>query len=430
MSKIVSVNGLEILDSRGNPTLAARVVLAGGASGRASVPSGASTGRHEALELRDADPRRYAGKGVKKAIANLEGEIADALIGLDATDQAGIDRVLCELDGTPGKSRLGANAILAASLATAHAAAGSRSLPLYRYLAGDHPVSLPLPMMNVINGGAHANNRLDIQECMIVPLGFERFSDALHAGVKIFHTLRRLLDARGFPTSVGDEGGFAPDLRGTRQALDLIMSAIEQAGYRPGRDIALALDCAASEFYSDRRYVLAGEDKVYSESAFPDYLAGLAEAYPIVSIEDGMAEDDQSGWRMLSERLGERLQLVGDDLFVTQIPRLSAGIKEGIANAILIKPNQVGTLSETLAAIELALNSGYGAVVSHRSGETGDTTIADLAVASNCGQIKTGSLSRSDRVEKYNRLLQIEQELGDRAVFAGRNASSHFRLVA
>jgi len=430
MSRIVAVTGLEILDSRGNPTLEARVVLAGGASGRAAVPSGASTGSHEALELRDGDPARFAGKGVRKAIANLEGEIAAALIGLDAGDQAAVDRVMCELDNTASKSRLGANAILAASLASAHAAAQSRSLPLYRHLAGDNPVSLPLPMMNVINGGAHANNRLDIQECMIVPLGFERFSDALHAGVKVFHALRRLLEKEGFPTSVGDEGGFAPDLGGTRQALDMIVAAIEWAGYRPGREVALALDCAASEFHSNGSYVLAGEDASYSSAAFADYLAQLVDDYPIVSIEDGMAEDDRAGWRHLTERLGQRVQLVGDDLFVTQTERLAAGIDDGLANSILIKPNQVGTLSETLAAIDLARRRGYGAIVSHRSGETGDTTIADLAVASNCGQIKTGSLSRSDRVEKYNRLLQIERELGDQAIFAGRRASRHFEGLA
>jgi len=423
MDKIKSLSGLEILDSRGNPTLQATVRLASGAVGRACVPSGASTGAREALELRDGDAARFGGKGVLKARAHIDGPIAAALTGHDATDQAGTDRILCELDGTADKSRLGANAILAVSMAAAHAAARSRGLPLYRHL-GDaaREFVLPVPLMNVINGGAHANNSLDIQECMIVPHGFARFGDALRAGVEVFHALRGLLDARGLPTAVGDEGGFAPNVSGTREALELILAAIERAGYRPGTDISLALDCAASEFHRDDRYVLAGEGAAYSGAEFVGQLAELVRDYPIVSIEDGMAEDDWAGWGCLTDRLGRRTQLVGDDLFVTDTALLAQGIERGIANAILIKPNQIGTLTETLAAIELARGAGYAAIVSHRSGETGDTTIADLAVATACGQIKTGSASRSDRVEKYNRLLAIEHELGGTARFAGSAA--------
>jgi enolase len=423
MYDIASIEGLEILDSRGNPTLQATVQLASGHSGRAAVPSGASTGAREALELRDADPARYGGKGVLKALGHIDGPIAAALKGQDATDQAAVDRILCELDGSADKSHLGANAILAVSMATAHAAAAARGLPLYRHL-GDaaRGFVLPVPLMNVMNGGAHANNSLDIQECMIVPHGFARFGDALRAGVGVFHALRALLDKQGFPTSVGDEGGFAPNVAGTRQALELILEAIERAGYRAGTEISLALDCAASEFHHDDKYHLGGEGAEYGRAEFVGYLAELVKDYPILSIEDGMAEDDWTGWGQLTDRLGRRIQLVGDDLFVTNTEILAAGIDQGIANAILIKPNQIGTLTETLAAIDMARKAGYAAVVSHRSGETGDTTIADLAVATACGQIKTGSASRSDRVEKYNRLLQIEHELGSAARFAGSEA--------
>lgn len=420
MDKIKSVTGLEILDSRGNPTLQATVRLESGAIGTAGVPSGASTGAREALELRDGDNSRFGGKGVLKALANIEGPIAEALIGVDAADQAAIDAHLCELDGTPDKSRLGANAILAVSLANAHAAASAAGVPLYRHLATDSSdFVLPAPLMNVINGGAHANNSLDIQECMIVPSGFERFSDALRAGVETFHALRALLEKRGLPTAVGDEGGFAPNLAGTREALKLILQAIEMAGYAPGEQISLALDCAASEFYHAGIYDLKGEYQQLSAADFSSYLATLTSDYPIVSIEDGMAEDDWAGWGVLTDRLGRRVQLVGDDLFVTNTEIFAAGIEKGIANAILIKPNQIGTLSETLAAMRMGRDANYASIVSHRSGETGDTTIADLAVATGCGQIKTGSASRADRVEKYNRLLAIERELGANARFAG-----------
>jgi enolase len=357
---------------------------------------------------------------VLKALGHVEGPIAAALAGHDAADQAGLDRVLCELDGSADKSRLGANALLAVSMAAAHAAANARGIPLYRQLG--EGATLPVPLMNVMNGGAHANNSLDIQECMIVPHGFARFSDALRAGVGVFHALRALLDQRGFPTSVGDEGGFAPNVAGTREALDLILEAIEHAGYQPGRDISLALDCAASEFHHDGAYHLEGENARYSRAEFVGYLAALVNDYPVVSIEDGMAEDDWSGWGQLTDRLGRRVQLVGDDLFVTNTAVFAEGIEQGIANAILIKPNQIGTLTETLAAMTMARSAGYAAIVSHRSGETGDTTIADLAVATGCGQIKTGSASRSDRVEKYNRLLRIERELGAAAHFAGSDA--------
>ena len=423
MTTITSIEALEILDSRGNPTLQATVRLDSGHAGTAAVPSGASTGAREALELRDGDPTRFGGKGVTKALANVEGPIAAALKGRDARDQAAIDALLCELDGSADKSKLGANALLAVSLATAHAAANALAIPLYRHLGdASRGFTLPVPLMNVMNGGAHANNSLDIQECMIVPHGFERFGDALRAGVGVFHALRTLLDKRGFPTSVGDEGGFAPNVSGTREALDLILEAIERAGYKPGSQIALALDCAASEFHDDGEYHLEGEGKRFSRAEFCGYLAELVGDYPILSIEDGMAEDDWAGWGLLTDRLGRRVQLVGDDLFVTNTEILAKGIEKGIANAILIKPNQIGTLTETLAAMEMARRAGYASIVSHRSGETGDTTIADLAVATACGQIKTGSASRSDRVEKYNRLLAIERELGADARFAGRKA--------
>jgi enolase len=423
MHAISSIEALEILDSRGNPTLCATVRLDSGHVGTAAVPSGASTGTREALELRDGDPARFGGKGVKQAVANVEGPIAAALLGRDAGDQAAIDARLCELDGSADKSRLGANALLAVSLATAHAAAAARTIPLYRHL-GDatRGFELPVPLMNVMNGGAHANNSLDIQECMIVPHGFARFGDALRAGVGVFHALKKLLDDKGFPTSVGDEGGFAPNVSGTREALELILEAIERAGYKPGSEIALALDCAASEFHRDGEYRLEGEGRTFDRATFCGYLAELVGDYPIVSIEDGMAEDDWAGWGQLTDRLGRRVQLVGDDLFVTNTEILAAGIDKGIANAILIKPNQIGTLSETLAAMEMARRAGYASIASHRSGETADTTIADLAVATACGQIKTGSASRSDRVEKYNRLLAIERELGAAARFAGSDA--------
>lgn len=423
MYKISAIHGLEILDSRGNPTLEATITLSTGQRGRAAVPSGASTGKREALELRDGDLGRFGGKGVRKALAHVEGQIADALRGADVRDQEAIDRCLIALDSTSDKSRLGANALLAVSLAAAHTAAQAEGRPLYQQLAeeGTSPL-LPVPLMNVVNGGAHANNSLDIQECMIVPHGFESFSDALRAGVEVFHALRGLLDKAGFPTSVGDEGGFAPNVDSTRHALDLIVEAIKQAGYAPGREIGLALDCAASEFYRDGRYVLAGEGLNLSSAEFSHYLADLVNDYPILSIEDGMAEDDWAGWGQLTDRLGRRVQLVGDDLFVTNPAILASGIEKGVANAILIKVNQIGTLSETLAAMRLARDHGYASIVSHRSGETGDTTIADLAVATACGQIKTGSASRSDRIEKYNRLLAIERELGSAARFAGSAA--------
>lgn len=423
MHEIIRVEGLEILDSRGNPTLQATVTLASGHRGTAAVPSGASTGKREALELRDGDPARFGGKGVRRALAHLEGPIAAALMGRDAADQTALDLALCDLDGTADKSRLGANALLAASLACAHAAAAGRGLPLYRHLAVDglEPV-LPVPLMNVINGGAHANNSLDIQECMIVPHGFEHFSEALRAGVEVFHALRSLLQRYGLPTAVGDEGGFAPNVAGTRQALDLILEAIRAAGYQPGEQVALALDCAASEFHRNDRYVLAGEARAFTRAEFSEYLVGLVNDYPIVSIEDGMAEDDRAGWGQLTDRLGRRIQLVGDDLFVTDVHLLAEGVEQGLGNAILIKPNQIGTLGETLAAMAYAHRAGYAAIASHRSGETGDTTIADLAVATACGQIKTGSASRSDRVAKYNRLLAIERELGAAARFAGTAA--------
>ncbi|NMG29700.1 phosphopyruvate hydratase [Aromatoleum evansii] len=423
MTAITSIEALEILDSRGNPTLQATVRLDSGHAGTAAVPSGASTGAREALELRDGGATRFGGKGVTKALANVEGPIAAALKGRDARDQGAIDALLCELDGSPDKSRLGANALLAVSLATAHAAANTQGIPLYRHL-GDaaRGFTLPVPLMNVMNGGAHANNSLDIQECMIVPHGFDRFGDALRAGVGVFHALKNLLDKKGYPTSVGDEGGFAPNVSGTREALDLILEAIARAGYTPGTQIALALDCAASEFHHDGEYRLEGEGQRFSCAEFCGYLADLVGDYPIVSVEDGMAEDDWAGWGVLTDRLGRRVQLVGDDLFVTNTEILAKGIEKGIANAILIKPNQIGTLSETLAAMEMARRAGYASMASHRSGETSDTTIADLAVATACGQIKTGSASRSDRVEKYNRLLAIERELGADARFAGTKA--------
>jgi enolase len=425
MSSIVDVVAREILDSRGNPTVEADVLLESGVSGRAAVPSGASTGTREAIELRDGDKGRYLGKGVQRAVEHVNTEICEAIIGLDASEQAFIDRTLIELDGTENKSRLGANAILAVSLAVAKAAAEETGLPLYRYLGGAGPMRLPVPLMNVINGGAHANNSLDLQEFMIIPLGMPSLREALRCGAEIFHALKRLIDQRGMPTTVGDEGGFAPSLQGNERALELIVEAIDAAGYTPGDQVALGLDCAASEFYRDGRYHLASDGLRLTSGEFTDWLATLAGRYPILSIEDGMAEDDWDGWKLLTDRLGAKVQLVGDDVFVTNTRILREGIRRGVANSILVKINQIGTLSETLAAIEMAKRAGYSAVVSHRSGETEDTTIADIAVATNAMQIKTGSLSRADRTAKYNQLLRIEEDLGESAGYAGREAFDH-----
>ncbi len=428
MSAIIDVIAREILDSRGNPTVEADVLLESGSMGRAAVPSGASTGSREAIELRDGDKGRYLGKGVTKAVENVNTEISEALIGLDAEEQTFIDQTLIELDGTDNKSRLGANATLAVSMAVARAAADEAGLPLYRYFGGAGPMSMPVPMMNVINGGAHANNSLDIQECMIMPVGMDSFREALRAGAEIFHHLKKITDSRGYPTTVGDEGGFAPNVSGTEDALNLIQEAISAAGYEPGKDVLLALDCAASEFHQDGKYVLSGEDKILDASAFADYLAGLVDRFPIISIEDGMAEGDWDGWKILTERLGKRIQLVGDDLFVTNTRILEQGIAQGVANSILIKINQIGTLTETFAAVEMAKRAGYTAVISHRSGETEDSTIADIAVGLNAMQIKTGSLSRSDRIAKYNQLLRIEEEL-PRALYPGRKAFYNLKTV-
>ncbi len=426
MSAIVDVIAREILDSRGNPTVEADVVLESGATGRAAVPSGASTGSREAIELRDADPTRYLGKGVERAVEFVNTEIAEALLGLDAEEQTRIDRVLIELDGTENKGRLGANALLAVSCAVAKAAAEDAGLPLYRYLGGAGPMSLPVPLMNVINGGAHANNSVDLQEFMIVPLGAPSFREALRWGAEVFHRLKKLIHDRGWPTQVGDEGGFAPDLKSNEEALGLLMQAIEAAGYRPGEQIALALDCAASEFFKDGRYHLEGEGKSLDSGELARLWEDWVKRYPIVSIEDGMAEGDWDGWKLLTQLLGSRVQLVGDDLFVTNTKILREGIERGIANAILIKINQIGTLSETFAAIEMAKRAAYSNVISHRSGETEDSLIADLAVGTNAGQIKTGSLSRSDRMAKYNQLLRIEEDLGDVAQYAGRDVFARF----
>lgn len=422
MATIQHVRGFEILDSRGNPTVAAEVVLANGARGFAAAPSGASTGSREALELRDGDPRRYLGKGVTRAVSHVNGELARALVGREAQDQSGLDQRMISLDGTPTKARLGANAILAVSLALVKAAAASAGQPLYRHLAAGRMARLPLPMMNIINGGAHADNNVDMQEFMVLPVGAPSFSEALRWGVEVFHALKGLLKARGLSTAVGDEGGFAPDLKSNEQALEIIMAAIAAAGFRPGADIALGLDVASSEFYAAGTYNLASEGKRFSAEQFVDHLQGWVDSYPIVTIEDGMAEGDWEGWLLLTSRLGHRVQLVGDDLFVTNTEILREGIQRGAANAILIKPNQIGTLTETLAAIRMAEQAGYAAVVSHRSGETEDTTIADLSVCTAATQIKTGSLCRSDRMAKYNRLLLIEAELGTSAAFAGRAA--------
>jgi enolase len=421
MTNIAQIRGREIIDSRGNPTVEAEVWLDSGARGRAAVPSGASTGTREAVELRDGDARRYLGKGVRQAVGHVNGVIRDALLGMEAADQAGVDQRMIELDGTDNKSRLGANAILAVSLAAAHAAAAELGQPLYRRLA-EEPGAMPVPMMNIINGGVHADNNVDIQEFMILPVGAPSFSEALRHGVEIFHALKGVLKAQGLSTSVGDEGGFAPNLPSNAAALDTIMTAIDKAGFHAGRDVWLGLDVASSEFYHDGRYRLASEQRDFDAPAFVEYLAGLVDAYPIVTVEDGMDESDWDGWAVLTRSLGERVQLVGDDLFVTNTSILARGIDEGIANSILIKPNQIGTLTETLAAIDMAAGAGYSAVVSHRSGETEDATIADIAVGTRATQIKTGSLCRSDRMAKYNQLLRIEEDLGDAARYAGAEA--------
>ena len=422
MSAITDIFAREILDSRGNPTVECDVLLESGVMGRAAVPSGASTGSREALELRDGDAARYLGKGVLKAVENINNEIAQALIGIDASEQGYIDRILLDLDGTDNKGRLGANATLAVSLAVARAAAEDAGLPLYRYLGGAGPMAMPVPMMNVINGGEHANNSLDIQEFMIMPVGAQSFREALRCGAEVFHALKKLCDGKGFPTTVGDEGGFAPNLGSHQEALELIQEAVASAGYTVGEDVVFALDCASSEFYRDGRYHLSAEGLALSSAEFADYLADLVEKFPIVSIEDGMDENDRDGWKLLTAKLGGKVQLVGDDLFVTNPAILAEGIKDGIANALLVKVNQIGTLSETLQAVDLAKRHRYASVMSHRSGETEDSTIADLAVATNCMQIKTGSLSRSDRMAKYNQLLRIEEELGDVAYYPGREA--------
>ena len=419
MSTIIDIHAREILDSRGNPTVEVDVVLESGAMGRAAVPSGASTGAHEAVERRDGDKNRYMGKGVLEAVAAVNGEIAEELVGYDATEQVGIDRTMIEMDGTPNKSRLGANAILGVSLAVAKAAAEYSSQPLYRYVGGTSARVLPVPMMNIINGGAHADNPIDIQEFMIMPVGADDIRDAVRMGSEVFHTLKKELSAAGLSTGIGDEGGFAPNLNSTRDALDFILKSIEKAGYRPGEDIYLALDCASTEYFKNGKYHLAGEGKILSSLENVEYLAGLVGDYPIISIEDGMAEDDWEGWKALTEVLGNKIQLVGDDLFVTNPRRLAEGIARGCANSMLVKVNQIGTLTETLQAVEMAHRARYTNVMSHRSGETEDATIADLAVATNCGQIKTGSLARSDRLAKYNQLIRIEEMLGETAEYAG-----------
>ena len=419
MANIKAIQGREILDSRGNPTVEADVLLDDGSMGRAAVPSGASTGTREAVELRDGDSSRYLGRGVSKAVANVNGEISDAVVGMDAADQAGLDTKMIELDGSDNKGRLGANALLAVSLAAAQAQARSSELPLYRYLGGEDSYQLPVPMMNIINGGAHANNSVDLQEFMILPVGAGSIREAVRYGAEVFHALKSVLNGRGLNTAVGDEGGFAPDLSSNEAAIEVILEAIENAGFRAGQDIYLGLDTASSEFYKDGKYVLESEGKAFDASDFVDFLANWVEQYPILSIEDAMDENDWDGWKLLTERLGNKIQLVGDDLFVTNTSILQRGIDESISNSILIKPNQIGTLTETMAAIAMASSAGFTSVVSHRSGETEDVVIADIAVGSSATQIKTGSLSRSDRVAKYNRLMRIEEQLGDAASYAG-----------
>ena len=428
MSAIIDIVGREVLDSRGNPTVECDVLLESGVMGRAAVPSGASTGSREAIELRDGDKSRYLGKGVLKAVEHINTEIAEAILGLDAAEQAFLDRTLIELDGTENKSRLGANAMLAVSMAVARAAAEDAGLPLYRYFGGMSGKDLPVPMMNVINGGAHANNNLDLQEFMIIPIGAKTFREALRMGAEVFHALKKIIHDKGMSIAVGDEGGFAPNVDGHEAAIQLILQAISDTGYIPGSDIVLGLDCASSEFYKDGKYVLEGEGGVQlTAEAWADMLATWCDKYPIISIEDGMAEGDWDGWKLLTEKLGKKVQLVGDDLFVTNTKILAEGIEKGIANSILIKINQIGTLTETFEAIEMAKRAGYTAVISHRSGETEDSTIADIAVGTNAGQIKTGSLSRSDRMAKYNQLLRIEEDLGDVAVYPGRKAFYNLR---
>jgi enolase len=419
MTAIIDIHGREILDSRGNPTVEVDVLLEDGSFGRAAVPSGASTGAHEAVELRDGDKSRYLGKGVTKAVAAVNGEIAETLIGLDAEDQRELDMAMIDLDGTPNKGRLGANAILGVSLAAAKAAADARGLPLYRYVGGVSARTLPVPMMNIINGGEHADNSIDVQEFMIMPVGAGSIAEAVRWGSEIFHTLKKGLSAKGLATAVGDEGGFAPNLASTRDALDFIAASINQAGFKLGSDVVLALDCAATEFFKNGKYEISGEGLSLSPEQMADYLAALVKDYPIKSIEDGMSEDDFTGWKALTDLIGDKCQLVGDDLFVTNPVRLEEGIKTGLANSLLVKVNQIGTLSETLDAVDMAHRARYTAVMSHRSGETEDATIADLAVATNCGQIKTGSLARSDRLAKYNQLIRIEEELGDMARYPG-----------
>ncbi|ACB33443.1 Phosphopyruvate hydratase [Leptothrix cholodnii SP-6] len=427
MSAIVDIVGREVLDSRGNPTVECDVLLESGVMGRAAVPSGASTGSREAIELRDGDKSRYLGKGVLNAVKNINTEISEAVLGLDAAEQSFLDKTLIDLDGTDNKGRLGANAMLAVSMAVARAAAEESGLPLYRYFGGMGAVQLPVPMMNVINGGAHANNSLDLQEMMIIPVGAPSFREAVRWGAEVFHALKKILHDKGISTAVGDEGGFAPSVESHEAAIQLILQAIDKAGYRAGEQIALGLDCAASEFYKDGKYHLEGEGLSLTAQEWTDMMAAWVDKYPIISIEDGMAEGDWDGWKLLTDRLGKNVQIVGDDLFVTNTKILKEGIEKGIANSILIKINQIGTLSETFAAIEMAKRAGYTAVISHRSGETEDSTIADIAVATNAGQIKTGSMSRSDRMAKYNQLLRIEEDLGDVAVYPGRAAFYNLR---
>jgi enolase len=421
MSTIIDIHAREILDSRGNPTVEVDVILEDGTMGRAAVPSGASTGAYEAVEKRDGDKSRYLGKGVLEAVAAVNGEIAEELVGFDATEQVAIDRAMIELDGTDNKGRLGANAILGVSLAVAKAAADFTTQPLYRYIGGTSARVLPVPMMNIINGGEHADNPIDIQEFMIMPVSANNIRDAVRMGAEVFHTLKKELSAAGLSTGIGDEGGFAPNIGSSREALDFILSSVEKAGYKPGEDIYLALDCAATEYYKDGKYVLSGEGKTLTSEENADYLAALVADYPIISIEDGMSEDDWDGWKLLTDKLGDKVQLVGDDLFVTNPARLADGIQRGVANSMLVKVNQIGSLTETLQAVDMAHRARYTNVMSHRSGETEDATIADLAVATNCGQIKTGSLARSDRLAKYNQLIRIEEQLGEVAEYAGRS---------